>query len=58
MQIWSGIERFVPDARRVVATIGNYDGVHRGHREIVDRVIDSARADGRRACPRGCWGSS
>lgn len=49
MQIWSGIERFADDGRRVVATIGNFDGVHRGHREIVDRVIDSARRDGRRA---------
>ncbi len=27
-----------------VLTIGNYDGVHRGHREIIDRVKEKARA--------------
>ncbi len=27
-----------------VATIGNYDGLHRGHRAILDRVLESARS--------------
>lgn len=34
--------------RGAVATIGNYDGVHRGQREIVDRVVARAGALG---CP-------
>lgn len=33
----------------VVAAIGNFDGVHRGHREILDGVVAEARALGIRA---------
>ncbi len=43
----------VPDALRstdlprgCVATVGNYDGLHRGQRAIVDRVVERARALG------------
>ena len=34
-----------PDARAVV-TIGVYDGVHRGHRDVIGRVVDAATAAG------------
>jgi riboflavin kinase / FMN adenylyltransferase len=30
-------------SRRSVAAIGNFDGVHRGHQEIIGRVLDRAR---------------
>jgi riboflavin kinase/FMN adenylyltransferase len=30
--------------RGVVATIGNFDGLHRGQRSIIDRVVERARA--------------
>jgi len=31
-------------------TIGNFDGVHRGHRALLERVRDAARERGLRAC--------
>lgn len=34
------------DARACVATIGTFDGVHRGHRYVLRQVIDSAREKG------------
>lgn len=34
---------------RTVAAIGNFDGVHRGHREIIGRVRERARALGAQA---------
>ncbi|MBU0640498.1 MAG: riboflavin biosynthesis protein RibF [Planctomycetes bacterium] len=39
MKVFHGFEEFVPPAAGVVLTIGNFDGLHRGHR----RIIDSAR---------------
>ena len=34
---------------RSIVTIGAYDGLHIGHREVIDRVIARARATGRRS---------
>lgn len=34
--------------QRSVITIGNFDGVHAGHRAIIDRAIDAARGDASR----------
>lgn len=42
MRIWNGIDRYVDGPSRVVASIGNYDGVHLGHREILRRVVEDA----------------
>jgi riboflavin kinase/FMN adenylyltransferase len=42
MRIWNGIDRFVNGPTHVVASIGNYDGVHLGHREILRRVVEDA----------------
>jgi riboflavin kinase/FMN adenylyltransferase len=47
MKIWSGIENYPPGQPAVVASIGNYDGVHRGHRAILDSVVRAAREGGR-----------
>ena len=43
MRVWNGIESLDAGRSRVVATIGNYDGVHRGHRAILDHVLRDAR---------------
>jgi riboflavin kinase/FMN adenylyltransferase len=41
-------QRYAPPVgRAVVATIGNFDGLHRGHRRIMDTLLDRAmRLDG------------
>ncbi len=36
----------VPLLERSVAAVGNFDGVHRGHRELFRRVTDTARSMG------------
>ena len=42
-------ERLGADGRGAAITIGNFDGVHLGHREILRRVVERARRDGLRA---------
>lgn len=34
----------LPDDRRIVATIGNFDGLHLGHQAIMRTIVDRARA--------------
>jgi riboflavin kinase/FMN adenylyltransferase len=46
MRIWNGIQRYVDGPPEVVASIGNYDGVHLGHQETLRRVVDDARQRG------------
>jgi len=43
MRIWNGIERLPRSNRPVVASIGNYDGLHLGHQAILRQVVDDAR---------------
>lgn len=46
MEIYHGLER-VPDRMdAAVATIGNYDGIHLGHRAVLDTVRDDAKRVG------------
>ena len=42
---WPGLERL----DRPVVAIGNFDGVHRGHRAVIDAAVQRARAAGRPA---------
>jgi riboflavin kinase/FMN adenylyltransferase len=42
-------EELPPDLRRAFVAIGNFDGVHRGPRAVIDRAIELAREDRRPA---------
>ena len=45
MQILYGFDN-LPTIREAVATVGSYDGVHSGHRELIGQVISRAKARG------------
>jgi riboflavin kinase/FMN adenylyltransferase len=46
---WRGLEATPGDLGRTVVTIGMYDGVHRGHQELIGAAVARARAM-RRPC--------
>ena len=49
MKIFRSLEQLPADFGPVVATIGNFDGVHRGHQWVVAQVIARARELGLRS---------
>jgi riboflavin kinase/FMN adenylyltransferase len=46
MRVWNGIEAYPAGSEPVVATVGNYDGVHLGHRAILEGALGDARRRG------------
>jgi riboflavin kinase/FMN adenylyltransferase len=46
MQIIRGLHNLRPDHRGCVATIGNFDGVHRGHQSVIKKLLQQARLHG------------
>jgi len=50
MQLVRGLHNLRPEHRGCVATIGNFDGVHRGHQAILAHLRDRARELGLPTC--------
>jgi riboflavin kinase / FMN adenylyltransferase len=46
VKVFSDIAELRAHLRAPVATIGNFDGLHRGHRAILERVLERAKATG------------
>lgn len=49
MQVIKGTEDIPPECKGAFITIGNFDGVHLGHRYIFQRLIREAHEEGRQA---------
>lgn len=43
---WTALEQIPPDLGPTVVTLGNFDGVHRGHRAVLDTVVRLAHSHG------------
>lgn len=50
MELIRGLHNLRPRHRGCVATIGAFDGVHRGHQAVLGQLIDKARALGLPSC--------
>jgi len=46
VRIWRSLDEVPPDLGRTVVTIGNFDGVHRGHQHVVARAREVATSMG------------
>ncbi len=49
MQVWWSLDEVRLEGARSVVTIGNFDGVHRGHQRLLDGLVVRARETGAKA---------
>lgn len=50
VEFFKGIEDYKSDpAEETVVTIGTFDGIHKGHQEILRKVMDESKRSGRKA---------
>ncbi|SDS65059.1 riboflavin kinase / FMN adenylyltransferase [Paraoerskovia marina] len=49
MHLWTDLSQVPAGFGPSVVTIGNFDGVHRGHAEVLGRIVDLARQDAARS---------
>tara|TARA_Y100000815_G_scaffold92715_1_gene81773 strand:- start:3385 stop:4317 length:933 start_codon:yes stop_codon:yes gene_type:complete len=45
LKIYNSIQEFAPSGKTTV-TLGTFDGVHKGHKKILDKLLNSSRATG------------
>ena len=46
MQRWRGLEAVPTGWGRSIVTVGVFDGVHRGHQQLINRTVERGRARG------------
>ncbi|MCG7422455.1 bifunctional riboflavin kinase/FAD synthetase [Micrococcus porci] len=49
MLVWNSMAEVPTDLPRTVVALGNFDGVHRGHRAVLERVVEIAHERGQLA---------
>jgi riboflavin kinase/FMN adenylyltransferase len=49
VQVFTDLDQVPEGFGPSVVTIGNFDGVHRGHQAVLGRIVELARADGHMA---------